>query len=101
MRKYFTTVFLLTLSAITNAQKVNVPVKKDFFNDKYFTVWYQNGYVFPANDFVRRINAENDVIDAFHTFTLKFTKHTTGKQAINQKSGWALIFLMTVRTKNK
>jgi hypothetical protein len=41
MRKYFTTVFLLILSTITNPQKVNDTVKKDFFNDKYFTATYQ------------------------------------------------------------
>lgn len=45
---------------------------------------YQHGYVFPTNNFVRGINAENDVIDAFQTFTIKFTKQTTGTKLWEQ-----------------
>ena len=37
---------------------------------------YQNGYIFPTNDFVRGINAEHNIIDNFQTFSLKFTKQT-------------------------
>lgn len=39
---------------------------------------YQNGYVFPTNDFVSGNNAENEKINAFQTFSTKFTKQTVG-----------------------
>ncbi|MCL6102953.1 MAG: acyloxyacyl hydrolase [Bacteroidetes bacterium] len=45
---------------------------------------YQNGYVFPTNDFVRGINAENDKIRYFQTFSFQFTKQTLGKELWEQ-----------------
>jgi len=45
---------------------------------------YQNGYVFPTNDFVRGINAENDTISAFQTFSAIFIKQTLGNKLWEQ-----------------
>jgi len=45
---------------------------------------YQNGYVFPTNDFIKGSNAENDTINAFESFSLKFSKQTTGKNQWEQ-----------------
>lgn len=71
---------IIILSSFADAQTDSLQTKKSFFDNKYFTASYQNGYVFPTNDFVRGINAENEVIDAFQTFTIKFIKQTTGSK---------------------
>lgn len=70
----------LIISSIVNAQTETLQTKKTFYDDKFVTASYQNGYVLPTNDFVRGINAENDTIDFFQTFTLKLTKQTTGNK---------------------
>ncbi len=74
----------IILSSFADAQTDSLQIKKSFFNDKFIAGSYQNGYVFPTNDFVRGINAENDVIDAFQTFTIKFIKQTTGTKLWEQ-----------------
>ena len=45
---------------------------------------YQNGYVFPTNDFVKGINAENDKIKYYQTYILLFSKQTVGKKLWEQ-----------------
>lgn len=45
---------------------------------------YQNGYVFPTNDFIRGNNAVKDTIDAFQTFSIKFSKQTVGRNKWEQ-----------------
>jgi len=78
--------YLLIVYTLSNAQTADdaINIKANFFNDKYLTASYQNGYVFPTNDFVRGINSENDIIDAFQTFTFKLTKQTTGNKLWEQ-----------------
>lgn len=45
---------------------------------------YQNGHVFATNDFIRGTNVEADRINAYQTFSLKFSKQTTGQKLWEQ-----------------
>ena len=45
---------------------------------------YQNGYVFPTNDFVRGGNAEKELINAFQTFSIRFSQQSYGKNLWEQ-----------------
>ena len=45
---------------------------------------YHNGYVFPTNDFLRGTNIEATRINAFQTFSLKFSTQTTGDKLWQQ-----------------
>jgi len=84
MKRLLVLFSFIILSSFVDAQTDILQTKKSFFDNKYFTASYQNGYVFPTNDFVRGINAENDVIDAFQTFTIKFIKQTIGTKSWEQ-----------------
>ena len=80
MRKNILLIIFLIISKLLNGQTDNDTITSKFFHDKIISVSYQNGYVFPTNDFVRGLNSENDIIDAFQTFTFKLTKQTTGSK---------------------
>lgn len=56
----------------------------NFKNNSSVLMSYQNGYVFPTNDFVKGNNAANVTISNFQTFSLKFTKQTLGKKLWEQ-----------------
>lgn len=45
---------------------------------------YQNGYVFPTNDFVRGANTENKTINAYQSLSIKASKQTYGKNKWEQ-----------------
>jgi hypothetical protein len=45
---------------------------------------YHNGYIFPTNDFLRGTNFEAARINAFRTFSLKFSTQTTGDKLWQQ-----------------
>jgi len=45
---------------------------------------YQNGYVFPTNDFLKGNNVEADTIDRFQAFSLRFSKQTIGEKQWEQ-----------------
>jgi hypothetical protein len=47
-------------------------------------LFYQNGYVFPTNSFVKGSNATSDTIDAFQTFSIQFLKQTVGNKLWEQ-----------------
>jgi len=74
-------ILLLFFADISVAQKQNGNSLK---NSYALQLSYQNGYVFPTNDFVRGINAENDTIDAFQTFSLQFMRQTLGDKLWEQ-----------------
>ena len=48
------------------------------------SVFYQNGYVFPTNDFVRGGNAEKELINAFQSFSIRFSQQSYGKNLWEQ-----------------
>jgi len=80
MRYFF---FLFFISFQLLAQSNDKP-KTHFFNKIAIEGMYQNGYVFPTNDFIRGNNAEKDTINAFQMFSLKFSKQTVGKHQWEQ-----------------
>jgi hypothetical protein len=45
---------------------------------------YQKGYVFATNDFLKGTNIEANRINAFQTFSLKFSTQTTGDKLWQQ-----------------
>lgn len=45
---------------------------------------YQNGYVFPTNNFVRGSNTEKELINAFQTFSIRLSEQTFGKNLWEQ-----------------
>ncbi len=57
---------------------------------KYLSIQseFQYGYVFPTNEFIRGLNSENDRINGFRTFSLKFSAQTTGKKLWEQLYGY-------------
>ncbi|MFK5985547.1 MAG: acyloxyacyl hydrolase [Pseudomonadota bacterium] len=59
-------------------------INSNFFKNVSVQTGYQNGYVFPTNNFIKGINAERDIINAFQAFTLKFSKQTTGERLWEQ-----------------
>ncbi len=66
--------FVTAQTEIDNNKKANYSIQSS----------YQVGYVFPTNDFVRGVNAENDTVDFFQTFSVKILKQTTGDKLWEQ-----------------
>ncbi|MDD4226902.1 MAG: acyloxyacyl hydrolase [Mariniphaga sp.] len=71
--------FPCILSAQTNENG-----KKSIWDKFSLQGTYQNGYVFPTNDFIRGNNAQEDAINVFHAYTLKFSRQTTGEKQWEQ-----------------
>ncbi len=65
---------------------LNLLMSKASFAQNQYSIEnsYQNGYIFPTNDFIRGNNFEKDTIDAFQMFSLKFSKQTVGKHQWEQ-----------------
>jgi len=74
---------IILLSIKISAQTTNkdLPKYSKLFELEFS---YQNGYIFPTNNFVRGNNAENEKINAFQTFSLKLIKQTIGKKIWEQ-----------------
>jgi len=81
MIKFFLFFSLVPFMAFAQSDKKTY---KDFFTNLYIQGTYQNGYVFPTNDFVKGINGESETISAFHTFSMKIAKQTIGKSEWEQ-----------------
>lgn len=84
MNRFLIMIVVLILSFVVNAQTDTLQTKKSFFNDKFIAVSYQNGYVFPTNDFVRGKNTEKELINAFQTFSIRFSKQSFGENPWEQ-----------------
>ena len=79
----------LILPYILNGQDIVKNNNEDtlrFFkaNSLAISAAYQNGYIFPTNDFIRGVNLERDTIDSFQAFAFKFTKQTLGDKLWEQ-----------------
>jgi len=59
-------------------------IQSNFLSDKSINFFYQNGFVFPTNDFVRGDNAEKELINSFQTFSVRFVKQSFGKEEWEQ-----------------
>ena len=81
MKIYF--FILCLLPSIVFAQS-NGKSKNDIFNKLAIQGMYQNGYIFATNDFIKGINTETERINAFQTFSIRFSKQTTGKNLWEQ-----------------
>lgn len=80
--KYFVLLVFFLFTNISIAQKQN----SDSLVVRNYALQlsYQYGHVFQTNNFVKGDNAEADTINAFQSFSLKFTKQTTGKKLWQQ-----------------
>lgn len=47
-------------------------------------MFYQNGYVFPTDPFLRGRNTASDGIDSYQAFSVRFSKQTTGQKLWEQ-----------------
>ncbi|MCF6182431.1 acyloxyacyl hydrolase [Lutibacter sp.] len=81
MRSYFIILYLLPFIVFSQTNK---KPKNQIFNTIAIQAGYQNGYVFATNDFIKGVNGENNRINAFQAFTLKFSKQTIGKNIWEQ-----------------
>ena len=81
--KFFSLCFFVFISQFSFSQMIE---KDTLTTKKHYslTSLYQNGYVFQTNEFVRGRNAENDTINAFETFSIRYTKQTSGKKLWQQ-----------------
>ncbi|MDD3624000.1 MAG: acyloxyacyl hydrolase [Proteiniphilum sp.] len=82
MRKYIFVLLCIT-PLISLAQSEDTTLIKTTKNYAISGL-YQNGYVFPTNDFVRGANAEKELINAFQTFSIRFSKQSFGQNLWEQ-----------------
>ncbi len=75
--------FLFVFPLIAFAQSKDTTLQKSAKNYA-LSAMYQNGYVFPTNDFVRGDNAEKELINSFQTFSLRFAKQSFGEEEWEQ-----------------
>ncbi len=81
MKKFTLLLMMITFIAYSQSDK---KLKDNFFKNLSLQTGYQNGYVFATNDFIKGINAEKDIINAFQSFTIKLAKQTTGENQWEQ-----------------
>jgi len=75
MKTFLAILYVIPFIAFSQTNKKLEP---SVLNNFKIQIGYQNGYVFATNDFIKGINGENNRINAFQAFTLKFSKQTTG-----------------------
>ncbi len=83
MKGFFFT-FLLLTSTFSFGQISLKNIKSNWSNSLSIGVSYQNGYVFPTNDFLSGTNAEADTISDIQAFSIKFSKQTIGEKEWEQ-----------------
>jgi len=81
MKCYLAILYVLPFIVFSQTNKKS---ESRIFNNIAIQVQYQNGHVFATNDFIKGINGENNRINAFQAFTLKFSKQTTGENKLEQ-----------------
>ena len=82
MRKYFFA--LLCISPLILLAQTEDTAQIKTTKDYSISGLYQNGYVFPTNDFVRGSNAEKELINAFQTISIRFSKQSFGEKSWEQ-----------------
>lgn len=85
MKKIIFLILALCVSSFHAFSQEDNPIKRNGIS-KQLTIGliYQNGYVFPTNNFVRGNNIEKEPINSYQTFGLKLSKQSTGKNAWEQ-----------------
>jgi len=77
--------FFLSISIFSQAQNDSAgKYKSRIWENLSIQGIYQNGYVFATNNFLRGTNIEATRINAFQTFSLKFSNQTTGDKLWQQ-----------------
>ncbi len=79
-RIFLLTVFFLLYVSYTRAQDPDSHIRPSH----NLEIFYQNGYVFPTDPFLRGYNAVSDGIDAYQAFSLRFSKQTIGNKLWEQ-----------------
>lgn len=74
---YFLLFLIFPLSAIAQEDSTVTHKNKAWINSSLLAQ-YQKGYVFATNDFLKGTNIEANRINAFQTFSLKFSTQTNG-----------------------
>lgn len=77
--------FLLLYGGLLNGQadSTGVPESK-VWKHTSVQAFYQKGYVFATNDFIKGINVESDRINGFQTFSLKLSTRSDGQKLWEQ-----------------
>jgi hypothetical protein len=76
---------LISISLPSQAQTDSVGNHKNrIWKNSSLQGVYQKGYVFATNDFLKGTNIEANRINAFQTFSLKFSTQTTGDKLWQQ-----------------
>lgn len=84
MRIFYILLFL-SISILNQAQTDSVGKHKNrIWENVSIQGMYQKGYVFATNDFLRGSNIESTRINAFQTFSLKYSTQTTGDKLWQQ-----------------
>ncbi len=80
--------FIFILSAFYIFVPINTSGQKTdtvaAIHDNSLQLFYQNGYVFPTDPFLRGDNAVSDGVDAYQAFSLRFSKQTHGNKIWEQ-----------------
>lgn len=84
MRLLYILLFLLFPPFLKAQDDSTTTVKKRIWINTSLQAGYQKGYVFATNDFLRGTNIEASRINAFQTFSLKFSTQTTGDKLWQQ-----------------
>ena len=79
-RIFLLPVFFLLYVSYTRAQDPD-SLLRPYHN---LEIFYQNGYVFPTDPFLKGKNAASDGIDSYQAFSVRFSKQTTGQNRWEQ-----------------
>jgi len=80
---YFLLFLIFPLSTIAQEDSIIIHKNKVWINSSLLAQ-YQKGYVFATNDFLKGTNVEANRINAFQTFSLKFSTQTNGDKLWQQ-----------------
>lgn len=85
LRKFYIVIVFLAIPTTIFAQSdtIGLPVV-NYNRNIALQVFYQIGYVFATNPFIKGVNAEAEKIRAFQAFSLKLSLQTTGKNSWEQ-----------------
>jgi hypothetical protein len=85
LRKFYIVILILAIPASTFALTDTIGSPEVNYHRKLaLQVFYQNGYVFATNPFLKGVNAEAEKIKSYQAFSVKLSLQTTGKNSWEQ-----------------
>lgn len=85
LRKYYIFIVILAIPTTIFAQSDTIGLPVANYNRKIsLQAFYQNGYVFATNPFLKGVNAEAEKVKAFQAFSVKLSLQTNGKNSWEQ-----------------